>query len=280
MTPTTTAIATILALAVAQAAPARRTKVRLFVSIAEYYGTVYVRGPSGDVDHVLLRGQPLTLRLSIVNQGDDQEVRLRSSESAAFEVLVSAVGSAEPLAKSVVTQSPLLRGGGREGPNALPATLKPRDSLQWEASVPDFQQLPAGRYRVKADAHVESTRGGSPEVNNDYLVIELRDIVGDAERVEMLRITATRALRNSDPAQADAAARQLLAAYPPSAFAYMLIGDVAVARKDVSAARAAYMRASELLGGRSDTLFAAVATEHQMSETIGALDTRIAALGR
>jgi hypothetical protein len=229
---------------------------------------------------VLLRGQPLTLLLSIVNHGEDQEVRLRPSESVAFKVHVARVGSAEPLALGVVTQSPLLRGSGRQGPNALPATLKQRESLQWEASVPDFQQLPAGRYRVKADAHVESTRGGSPEVNNDYLVIELRDIIGDAERVELLRITATRALATNDFAQADAAARQLLAAYPPSAFAYMLIGDVALARKDVSSARAAYTRASELLGSRSDTLFAAVATEHQMSETIGAIDMRIAALGR
>jgi hypothetical protein len=269
VTTTATAIAAIVALVMAQATPARRTKVRLSVSIAEYYSTIYVRGPSGGADHVLLRGQPLTLRLSIFNHGEAQEVRLRPSESVAFTVHVAAVKSAEPLAKGVVTQPPLLRGGGRQGPNALPGTLKQGESLQWDASVPDFQKLPAGRYRVKADAHVESTPGGSPEVNNDHLVIELRDILGDAERVELLRITATRALRNNDLAQADAAARQLLAAYPPSAFAYMLIGDVAVARKDVT---------SELLGGRRDTLFAAVATQHQMSETIGAIDTRIAAL--
>jgi hypothetical protein len=227
---------------------------------------------------VLLRGQPLTLRLSIVNHGEDQEVRLRPSESVPFKVHVAAMGSAEPLAQGVVTQSFLLRGG-RQEPRALPATLKPRESLQWEATVPNFQQLPAGRYRVKADAQVESTVGGSPEVNNDNLVIELRDVVGQAERVELLRITATRALRNNDFAQADAAARQLLAAYAQSAFAYMLIGDAAVARKDVSSARAAYIRASELLRGRGDTLFAAVATEHQVSETIEAIDMRIAALG-
>ena len=229
---------------------------------------------------MLLRGQPLALRLSIVNHGEDQDVRLRPSETVAFKVHVAAVGSAEPLAQGVVTQSPLLNRGGRQGPSPLPATLKQRETLQWEASVPDFQQLPAGRYRVKADSHVESSRGGSPEVNNDYLVIELRDIVGDAERVELLRITATRALASNDFAQADAAARQLLAAYPSSAFAHMLIGDVAKARKDVSSARAAYIRASELLRGRGDTLFAAVATEHQVSETIGAIDMRIAALGR
>jgi hypothetical protein len=280
MTTTTTAVVTVLALLIAQATPARRTKVRVFVSLAEYYGTVYIRPPSGGADHVLLRGEPLTPRLSIVNGGEDQEVRLRPSQSAPFKVHVAAMGSVEPLAQGVVAQSAVLRGAGRQRASALPATLKQRESLQWDATVPAFQQLPAGRYRVKADAQVESTIGGSPEVNNDNLVIELRDIVGQAERVEALRITATRALRNNDFAQADAAARRLLAEYPQSAFAYMLIGDAAVARKDVSSARAAYIRASELLRGRGDTLFAAVATEHQVSETIEAIDLKAAALAR
>jgi TolA-binding protein len=276
---TTTAIVTILALLLAQATPARRTKVRVYVSLAEYYGTVYVRPPSGGADHVLLRGQPLTARLSIANQGEDQEVRLRPSQSAPFKVHVAGMGSVEPLAQGVVAQPALLRGAGRQGPRALPTTLKHRESLHWDATVPNFQQLPAGHYRLKADAQVESTVGGSPEVNNDNLVIELRDVVGQAERVELLRITATRALRNNDYAQADAAARQLLAAYPQSAFAHMLIGDAAVARKDVNSARAAFNRASELLRGRGDTLYRAVATEHQVSETIEAMDMRIAALG-
>jgi hypothetical protein len=275
----TKAIVTILALLLAQATPARRAKVRLFVSLAEYYGTVYVRPPSGGADHVLLRGQPLTAHLRIVNGGEDQEVRLRPSQSAPFKVHVAGMDSGEPLAQGVVAQPALLRGAGREEQSALPATLKQRESLQWDATVPNFHQLPAGHYRLKADAQVEGTVGGSPEVNNDNLLIELRDIVGQAERVELLRITATRALRNNDPAQADAAARQLLAAYPQSAFAYMLIGEAAVARKDVNSARAAYNRASELLRGRGDTLFTAVATEHQMSETIDAIDMRMAALG-
>jgi hypothetical protein len=59
----------------------------------------------------------------------------------------------------------------------------------------------------------------------------------------------------------------------------MLIGDAAVARHDASSARAAFTRASELLRSRGDTLFAAVATEHQLSETIGAIEMRITALG-
>jgi TolA-binding protein len=275
----TTAIIATLALLLVQAAPARRAKVRVYVSLAEYYGTIYVPPPSEGADHVLLRGQPLTARLRIVNQGENQEVRLRASQSSPFQVYVARVGSREPLAQGVVAQAAMISGAGRQGPSALPAKLKQGESLQWEASVPNFQQLPAGHYRLKADAQVESTVGGSPDVNNDVLVIELRDVAGAAERVELLRITATRAVRNGDFARADAAARELLAAYPPSAFGYLLIGEAAVARKDVNSARAAFTRASELLRDRGDTLFAGVATAHQMSETIGAIETRLAALG-
>ncbi len=275
----TKATVTILALLLVQATPAERTKVRVYVNLAEYYGTVYVLPPSEGADHVLLRGQPLTARLRIVNHGNEQQVRLRPSQSVPFKVHVARMSSGAPLAQGVVAQPALLQRAGRQEPSALPATLMQGESLQWETSVPTFEQLPAGHYRLQADAQVESTVGGSPEVNNDHLVIELRDVAGQAERVELLRITATRAVRNGDFAQADAAARQLLAAHPQSAFAYVLIGEAAVARKEVDSARAAFTRASELLRGRGDTLFAAVATEHQMSETIGAIDARLAALG-
>jgi len=275
----TRATGTILALLLVQATPAERTKVRVYVNLAEYYGTVYVRPPSAGADHVLLRGQLLAAHLRIVNHGKEQQVHLRPSQSAPFNVHVAAMSSGESLAQGVVAQPALLRGAGREEPRALPATLKQGDSLQWEATVPNFQQLPAGHYRLKADAQVEGSIGGSPEVNNDHLVIELRDIAGRAERVELLRITATKAVRNRDFAEADAAARELLAAYPQSAFGYMLIREAAVGRKDVTSARTAFTRAAELLRGRGDTLFAAVATEHQMSETIEAIEMRIAALG-
>jgi hypothetical protein len=178
---TTKATVTILALLLVQATPAERTKVRVYVNLAEYYGTVYVRPPSAGADHVLLRGQLLAARLRIVNQGKEQEVRLRPSQSAAFKVYVAGMSSGAPLAQGVVAQPALLHGAGRQEPSALPATLKPGESLQWEATVPTFQQLPAGHYRLKADAQVESTVGGAPEVNNDNLVIELRDVVGQAE---------------------------------------------------------------------------------------------------
>ena len=223
-----------------------------------------------------LRGQPLSARISVVNNGDDVEIRLRPGRSTPFGVRVAEAGSSRIVAEAVAG-SPS-RGQGRDGPARLPATLKRAEGLLWDASIPDFQQLPAGRYRVKVESALELAGGGVPTVNNDVVVIEIRDVVGLAERVELLRIAATRALRARDFAGTEAASRQLLAIHPQSAFAYLLIGDAAMARQDTTAARAAYLRAAELLRGRGDTLYVAVATEHSMAETIGAVEAKLRAL--
>ena len=146
--------------------------------------------------------------------------------------------------------------------------------------IPDVQQLPAGRYQVKVESALELAGGGVPAVNNDVVVIEIRDVVGLAERVEALRIAATRALRARDVVGTDAASRQLLAIHPQSAFAYLLIGDAAMGRQDTTAAGAAHLRASELLRGRGDTLYVAVATEHSIGETIGAIEAKLRGLTR
>ena len=246
-------------------------------SIGEYYSTVYVPPPSGDVDYVLLRGQPLSARISVDNNGDDVEIRLRPGRSTPFGVRVTEVGSSRIVAEAVAG-SPSLRGRGRDGPARLPATLKRSEGLRWDASIPDFQQLPAGRYQVKVESALELAGGGVPAVNNDVVVIEIRDGVSLAGRVEALRIAATRALRAGDFVGTDAASRQLLAIHPQSAFAYLLIGDAAMGRQDTTAARAAYLRASELLRGRGDTLYIAVATEHSIGETIGAVEAKLRAM--
>jgi hypothetical protein len=259
---------------------AQRTNVRMYTSIGEYYGTVYVPPPSGEVDYVLLRGQPLSARISVVNEGDEDEIRLRPEQSTPLRVRVAAVGSSTTVTEAVAGASPALRGLNRQGMGRLPATLKRSEGLLWDVSIPDFQRLPPGRYRVKVESGLERAGGGTPDVNNDVLVVEIRDVVSLSERVEALRVTATRALRARDFAATDAAARQLLAIYPESAFAYLLIGDAALGREDTTAARAALVRAVELLRGRGDTLYVALATEHSITERIESTEAKLDGLNR
>ncbi len=51
-------------------------------------------------------------------------------------------------------------------------------------------------------------------------------------------------------------------------------------RQDSTAARAAYVRAVELLRGRGDTLYVAAATEHSIGETLGAVEAKLRGLKR
>jgi hypothetical protein len=133
---------------------------------------------------------------------------------------------------------------------------------------------------LKVDSSVEGAGGGAPDVNNDVVVAELTDVVSLAGRAEALRVAATRALRARDFAGTDAASRKLLAIHPQSAFAYLLIGDAAAGQQDATAARAAYLKASELLRNRQDSLYVAVATEHSMAEHMESVKARLAGLGR
>ena len=60
----------------------------------------------------------------------------------------------------------------------------------------------------------------------------------------------------------------------------LLIGDAAVARQEATAARAAYLRASELLRDRVDALYVAAATEPSIGETIVAVEAKLRGLNR
>jgi hypothetical protein len=264
----------LLALVLPQIVLAQRAMVRLYASIGEYYSTIYVPPPTNGVDYVLLRGQPLSARISLVNRGNDEDIRLKEEKAAPFRVRVTAVGSGATVADVAAGSSPTLRGPGRVGSGRLPATLKRAEGLQWDVNIPS--SLPAGRYRLKVESGLERAL----EVNNDVIVVEVREVSGLAERVEALRIAATRALADRDFPATDAAARQLLAVHPQSAFGYMLLGDAAAGRQDVAGARAAYVRASEILRGRGDTLYTAIATEHSINETIESLDAKLLALNR
>ena len=126
----TTATVTILALLLVQATPVERKKVRVYVNLTEYYGTVYVRPPSAGADHVLLRGQLLAARLRVVNHGNEQQVRLRPSQPAPFKVHVAGMSSGTPLAQGVIAQPALLQRAGRQEPSALPATSR-NSSTRW-----------------------------------------------------------------------------------------------------------------------------------------------------
>jgi hypothetical protein len=251
---------------------ARASTLRVFMNIGEYFGTVYVQSSRQGVDHVLLRGQPLTATIRIVNAGTPALIRIRDNQSAPFSVQLIPAGSDRSVAEGRILPVPI---SGRKGESPLPRRLGRSEELLWHVSVPDFERVPPGVYRLTARTLIVDAAGSPPAVNNDSIVVELRDVVSLADRVEAARVAATRAMSRQDYATADTLARGLIEIYPQSAFGYFLVGDAALHRRDSASARRAYLKALELLRSRADTLYAAVATEHSLVSTIEALEAKI-----
>ena len=74
--PAIKALVVLVATVLAQSTPSvQRTKVVMSTTLGEYYGAVYVPAPSGGADYVVLRGEPLSVRISLVNRGTDEQIR-------------------------------------------------------------------------------------------------------------------------------------------------------------------------------------------------------------
>ena len=260
-----TALALILSLV--QAAAAQRPPLMLSTGIGEYYGTVYIPRAAGGAEYVLLRGQPFVVNIALHNNGGATTVRAAKGKSAPFRVRVSAIDTAVFVPELSVSPVPTRGPGVVE--LRLPITLQRKTGLVWDVSIPPT--LPAGRYRVQILSDLDQKLS----LNSDFVDLEIRDVVSLADRVESLRIEATRAQANNDLAGQDAAARRLLGLHPQSAFGHALLGWAAHRRGDDAGARAAYARAIEILRTRRDTLYAAVATEHSMKETLAAFEMRL-----
>ena len=250
----------------------RASRLLVFVNIGEYFGAIYVQRPRHGADYVLLRGAPLTASVRIVNGDTPAQIRIRDNQSAPFSVQLVPIGSDRSVAEGKISIVPT---GRNRGESPLPRTLLPSEELLWHVSVPDFEHVPSGVYRLIARMHVVDAGGSPPAFNNASVAVELRDVVSLADRVEAARVAATRAISRRDFAAADTLARRMIALYPQSAFAFILVGDAAAYHGDTVSAHPAYLKALELLRSRGDALYAAVATEHSLAESIGAIEARI-----
>jgi hypothetical protein len=255
--------------------------VRLYVNIDEHYGTVYVPPAAHGADFVCFRGQPLSLRVSVVNHGLRKQLRLRQGATLPFDTRVQRAGSGRGDTVPQIGFDAVERVSARKRASVtLPATLDTSDRLEWIARVNGLDAAPPGVYRVAFEPRLQTAAGESLAINNDSVVIELRDVAGAADRIEVLRIDATRASASGDPAGADRCARQLLAAHPASVYGHLILADVALQRRDVAAGRAALGQALKLLAARADTLLTAMSSEHTLQELALALQAKYENAGR
>ena len=117
--------------------------------------------------------------------------------------------------------------------------------------------------------------GASLQVNNDSITVDLRDAATDTDRLELLRIRATRCLRERQYACADSFANAMAKIHPQAAVAFWLKGQSAAARGDVASARRHYSKSVELLASKADQIFTALNPEHRVNEFIAGIQARL-----
>ena len=250
----------------------------MYVTLGEYFSTVYTATPQAHAEYVWWRTEPLVLRVSLTNEGRDREptvIRTAPGSRSPFAVSIAAVEGRKPqVAKvswfSLVTSGPSLS----ERPATLPAALESSSSLRWTGVTSDVSSLRPGIYRftVRSELNLGET---SLRVDNDSVRVDLRDVATDTDRLELLRIRATRCLREKQYACADSFADTMAKIHPQAAIAFWLKGQSAAARGDARAARRHYSKSVELLASKADRIFIELNPEHRVSEFIAGIKARV-----
>jgi hypothetical protein len=246
-----------------------------YVALGEYYSTVYTAAPQGHAEYVWWRTEPLILRVSVTNEGRDPIVLRMPKSARPFVVSIAPVeGRSQQTAKvnwsSLVTRSASLA----ERPATLPAMVESASSLRWSGVTSDVSSLRPGIYRLMVRSELD-LGGAALQVNNDSVRIDLRDVATDTDRLELLRIRATRCLSERQFACVDSFADQMAKIYPQAAIAFWLKGQSATGRGNNSSARRHYSKSVELLNSKADRIFTTLNGEHRSSEFIAGIEARL-----
>ena len=276
------AIVFVAALAWAPAAIAQVRPAILSVSIGEHYGTVYVAHPRLPVMVLVLRGEPVQLEVTLTTRADKTVLRVRPGAAAAFTARLVPTGPTPTPDAEILWDRPVRPSGGfyRRTPFDLPATLGRGEYARWVATIRQFESVPSGVYRFEVAPQFDRRYLPALAVNNDGIVIELRDVKTLNERLEWARIQATRAFANRELATTEMWARRMLAMYAHSGWAHVLLADAAANRGAMAEARAHYVKAIELLRSGGDALFLEANTAHTRGEILGNLTLRLTTLDR
>jgi hypothetical protein len=247
----------------------------MYVALGEYFSTVYTAGPQAHAEYVWWRTEPLVLRVSLTNEGREPIVLRRPSSGSPFAVSVAPVeGRSTHVTRvswfSLVTAGPSLS----ERPTTLPAALESSSSLRWTGVTSDVSSLSPGTYRFMVRSALNLGEA-SLHVNNDSIKVDLRDVATDTDRLELLRIRATRCLREKQYACADSFADSMAKIHPQAAIAFWLKGQSAAARGDAGRARRHYSKSLELLASKADRIFTTFNPEYRVTDFIAGIQAKL-----
>ncbi len=249
-----------------------------FVRVGESYGTTYTPPPAEGAYFVFFQGEPITVRLDILNEGSKKAMvvanELRPEE--AFRMTVLKAPTPEVKGRLGIEVSPSVK-------LILPKTaisaewserieLPPRSRLYFEARVTSEQEaLPPGIYHLKFRCRLKSASGKEIPAHSEIFQFEIRAVETFEDRLEVLRRQAARLSTRGEYEEAEKKLDELLLLYPNSSHSYIEKGNMAMVQGKKDEAAKAYQRALDLLQSRMDTIYLSYAHDVSIEHTIGFL---------
>lgn len=248
----------------------------LSMTLGEYFSTVYATPAHAPADYVWWRPEPLVLRATVTNHGAEPVVvRVQPDSRNPFAISMAPIPAGDPQPARVNWYSlTTRRPTGSEQAATLPAALDSSSTLRWSGVTSDVSSLTPGIYRFTAQPSLVLSEA-SLRLLNDSVTIDLREPATDTDRLELLRVRATRCVREQQYACVASFSDAMLKLHPQAAFAYWLKGQSAAAKADVETAHRHFSRSLELLDSKADWIFTALNGEHRASEFAAGIRARM-----
>jgi hypothetical protein len=238
-------------------------KVYQYTSSAWYYGEWYTRPPSGGATRVYFQGEPVGVKVQMHNESDIAvsftNVKPLISQNFRVEVLSAPTDMVKRKLKEDFTNAfELLPTTGRirSVPPSDTIRLGAKESLvaKFTIKMQDGGHLPEGVYKYRVRS-LPSVASRDIIVNNDDFTFEVRQVMSDDDRIEVLRREASDAVfLSNNIVTSRKKIDALLKLHPNSDAAYVLLGTMEYRQRRLKLGIAAYEKALELIRTGKDTI--------------------------
>lgn len=236
-----------------------------------YVGEVYTEPPVSGSQYVFIEGEPLVLRVQVLNHGVETRVLL-VPDGLSVETMWShqALRDGEPVALAL--GRPIVNGVSYNRSvvqSSLQRTyLDPHDSITWKFAL--TERLRPGVYRVKWMTKARDENGRQKWPLSYETVFEVR--ASEGLEFERMRRDAWRAVRGGQGAEARRILETMLKVNPASYGALTMLASLSESEENREEATALRQRARVAVLSGADALFVAKRPAEEVQRLIKALN--------
>jgi len=253
--------------------------LRASLKPAEYYGTAYTSAPQAPAIYVFFEGMPVVIDLEVHNLDADSEYLIfrDATPESKFRATLGTLGKRHEV-RLLLSDEIRLRMGGMEFDTSVAENTEVpgNGSLAWRSQIEGVDRLAPGIYDIEVTPQMSAKSGRPIGVANRWTIEVRRPTALD--RLELLRLSMMAAFTRDNNTLMDAAADELLRAYPSAHLVYVTRGHRANQAGRWTEAIHNYGQALTLLTTRADRIYLDLNPPQDVEHAIGFLTTTIQGL--